>query len=248
MAIDFFLLVMYNTCIKIIQLYTQKERLENISDIVFHQLEDCILSGEWLPGSKIPSENTLCANLGVSRVTIRTALQRLGSMGLIEAKQGGGTYVKLSSEGDTLRLIKPILLQTKPDVKYFLEYRLAIEPEMAALAAERATDAQLAEIKKYLELYEEAVKLGNTDAIQPNDSMLHYSVAIASANPIIIKTYEIIKDLYMQNLAQIVADVGAHSGVQYHRKIVEAIIRRDPSSARYFMRLHLGETVELYSK
>ena len=47
------------------------------------------------------------------------------------------------------------------------------DPEMAALAAERATDAQLAEIKKYLELYEEAVKLGNTDAIQPNDSMLH---------------------------------------------------------------------------
>jgi GntR family transcriptional repressor for pyruvate dehydrogenase complex len=226
----------------------KRVKKQNISDIVFHQLEECILSGEWLPGTKIPSENTLAANLGVSRVTIRTALQRLGSMGLIEAKQGGGTYVKISSEGDTLRLIKPILLQTKPDVKYFLEYRLAIEPEMAALAAERATDEQIAQIKKYLELYEEAVKNADTDAIQPNDSLLHYSIAIASANPIIIKTYEIIKDLYMQNLAQIVADVGADAGVQYHRKIVDAITQRDPSSARYFMRLHLGETVELYSR
>ena len=226
----------------------KKVKKQNISDIVFHQLEECILNGEWLPGTKIPSENTLAANLGVSRVTIRTALQRLNSMGLVEAKQGGGTYIKLSSEGDTLRLIKPILLQNKPDVKYFLEYRLLIEPEMAALAAERATDVQLEEIKKHLEKYETAVNNGNTSAILPNDSMLHYSIAKASSNPIIAKTYEIIKDIYMQNLAQIVADVGAYSGVQYHRKIVDAIINRDPSNARLFMRLHLAETVELYSK
>ena len=226
----------------------QKVKKQNVSDIVFKQLEQCILDGEWEQGAKIPSENTLAQNLGVSRVTIRNALQRLSSLGLIEARQGGGTYVKKSGEADTLELIKPILLQTKPDIKYFLEYRLVIEPQMASLAAERATEDQIDTMKKYLERYEMAVEIGNSEAILPNDSLLHYSIAQASANPLIIKTYEIIKDIYSQNLAQIVADVGADAGVQYHRKIVDAIVSKNAADAKKYMRRHLRETLEMYTR
>lgn len=226
----------------------QKVKKQNISDIVYEQLEQNILSGEWKPGNKIPSENTLSGQLGVSRVTVRNALQRLISIGLIEAKQGGGTYVKQSDDGETLQLIKPILAQTKPDVKYFLEYRLVIEPEMAALAAERVTPEQLESMKQYLEKYEIAVCANDEQELLPNDSQLHYTIAIASANPLIIKTYEIIKDIYSLTLAQIVKDVGADAGIKYHRRIVEAIAAGDAAAARENMRSHLSETIQLYLK
>jgi len=226
----------------------QKISKQNVSDIVYQQLEQCILEGVWMPGEKIPSENTLAEQMGVSRVTIRNALQRLSSIGLVEARQGGGTYVKLNDEGQTLQLLKPILMRTKPDVKYFLEYRLAIEPEIAALAAQRVTPDELATIQAHLRAYENAVAVGDAASIQPQDAQLHYAIAVASHNPLIIKIYEIIKDIYGQNLAQIVRDVGSDAGVRYHRKIVNAITLGNAADARTFMRKHISETVRLYTQ
>ena len=226
----------------------QKINKQNVSDIVYQQLEDCILEGTWKPGEKIPSENNLAEQLGVSRVTVRNALQRLSSIGLVEARQGGGTYVKRNDEGQTLLLLKPILMQTKPDVKYFLEYRLAIEPEIAALAAQRVLPEQMEQIQSYLQAYEKAVQCGDMAAAEPEDAALHYAIAVASANPLIIKIYEIIKDIYGQNLSQIVRDVGADAGIRNHRKIVNAIALGNAADARTYMRKHLSETVLLYDR
>ena len=226
----------------------QKINKQNVSDIVYQQLEQCILEGVWKPGEKIPSENALAEQLGVSRVTIRNALQRLSIIGFVEARQGGGTYVKKENEGQTLQLIMPILMQTKPNAKYFLEYRLAIEPEIAALAAQRVTPEQLEQIQTHLHAYENAVQTGNVDAIEPQDALLHYTIAVASNNPLIIKIYEIIKDIYGQNLAQIVRDVGVDAGIRYHRKIVNAIALGNAADARTYMRKHLSETVQLYQR
>jgi len=226
----------------------QKINRQNVSDIVYQQLEACILEGTWKPGEKIPSENKLAEQMGVSRVTIRNALQRLSSIGLVEARQGGGTYVKMNDEGQTLLLLKPILMQTKPDVKYFLEYRLAIEPEIAALAAQRVLPEQMAQINSHLQAYEKAVQRGDMAAAEPADAALHYAIAVASHNPLIIKIYEIIKDIYGQNLSQIVRDVGADAGIRYHRKIVNAIALGNAADARTYMRKHLSETVLLYDR
>ena len=224
----------------------QKVHKPNVSDIVYQQLEQCILEGVWKPGEKMPSENTLAEQMDVSRVTIRNALQRLAHIGLVESRQGGGTYVRNNNDGQVLQFIKPILLQAKPDVKYFLEYRLAFEPEIAALAAQRATQEQIAKIQQCLKRYEEVEKTGDVLAIEQHDVQLHYEIAVASANPLIIKIYEIIKDIYSQNMAQIVRDVGADAGVRYHKKIVNAIALANAADARTFMRKHLSETVQLY--
>lgn len=224
----------------------QKINKQNISDMVYQRLEQCILEKQWLPGEKIPAENTLAQQLGVSRVTVRSALQRLASMGLVETRQGGGTYIKKQAEGEALQLLKPYLLQTRPDVKYFLEYRLAMEPEIAAMAAERATPQQLEQIRGHLARYLEAVGNGDPGSIRFHDSQLHYAIAVASENPLIIQIYEIIKDIYSSNLNQIVSDVGTKAGIRYHRKIVDAIAMGNSADARTYMRKHLEETVQLY--
>ncbi len=139
------------------------------------------------------------------------------------------------------------MIQTKPDVKYFLEYRLAFEPEIAALAAERVTPEQMEQIQQCLAQYEEACSTGDIKVIEQCDLQLHYAIAIASANPLIIKVYEVIKDIYGLNLAQIIQDVGVDAGIRYHRKIVNAIALGNPADARSFMRKHLSETVRLYA-
>ncbi len=224
-----------------------KIRKQSISDMVYHQLEQCVLEGVWQPGQKIPSENALATQLDVSRATVRNALQRLSQIGLVEARQGGGTYVKNNDDGQILQVLKPLLIQTKPDVKYFLEYRLAFEPEIAALAAERVTPEQMEQIQNSLAQYEEVCRTGNIKSIEQCDLQLHYAIAIASANPLIIKIYEVIKDIYGLNLSQIVQDVGVDAGTRYHRKIVNAIALGNPADARSFMRKHLSETVRLYA-
>ena len=145
-----------------------------------------------------------------------------------------------------MQLLKPILTQMKPDVRYFLEYRLAMEPEMAAMAAQRATQAQMEQMQEYVGLYEAAVRENREEEILPYDSKLHYAIAEASANPLIIKTYELLKEIYSRNLSQIVQDLGPVAGIRYHKKIVEAICSRDSEAARDYMRYHLQETIDLY--
>lgn len=223
----------------------KKIKKQNISDIVFEQLQEQIISGTWEPGSKIPSETALSEELGVSRITVRNAFQRLISLGLIEAKQGGGTFVKDFTDADALGYIQPLLAYAKPDINYFLEFRAVMEPEMAALAAEKATDEQIAAMKKYADEYA-ATELSDVDRLVSADMAFHFSVAEATMNPIIIKIYEMLREIYSRNLQQVIHSLGVDIGIKYHSMIVSSIRERDAVSARRHMREHLQETLHLY--
>ncbi|MBQ6470311.1 MAG: FadR family transcriptional regulator [Lachnospiraceae bacterium] len=223
----------------------KKIKKQNISDIVFEQLQEQIINGTWEPGSKIPSETALSEELGVSRITVRNAFQRLISLGLIEAKQGGGTFVKDYTDADALGYIQPLLAYAKPNITYFLEFRAVMEPEMAALAAEKASDAQIAEMEQYAVNYAETA-LSDVDSLVSADMAFHFSIAEATLNPIIIKIYEMLREIYNRNLQQVIHSLGVDIGVKYHAMIVDSIRQHDPVSARRHMREHLQETLRLY--
>lgn len=214
---------------------------QNICDIVFEQLQNQIISGAWTPGMKIPSETALSSQLGVSRVTVRNAFQRLNSLGLIEARQGGGTFVRDYASADAFLSLKPILAFARPDVKFFLEFRAVIEPDMTALAAERASEEQIQFMLGCVRRYEAAVAVGDYAEVQIADSSLHCMIAQATENPIIIKIYEMIKDIY--DLSEVIQECGVESGTFYHGRIISDIIARNPTGARDNMRLHLTETL-----
>ena len=223
----------------------KKIRKQNISDIVFEQLQEQIINGTWSPGSKIPSETALSEELGVSRITVRNAFQRLISLGLIEAKQGGGTFVKDFTDADALGYIQPLLAYAQPDINYFLEFRAVMEPEMAALAAEKASDEQIADMREYVRQYAET-SLSDTEALLAADMAFHFSIAEATYNPIIIKIYEMLRDIYSSNLLQVIQTLGMEIGVKYHEKIADAIGEHDSVGARRAMRRHLQDTLRLY--
>ncbi|HOV40118.1 MAG TPA: GntR family transcriptional regulator, partial [Spirochaetales bacterium] len=114
----------------------QKSR---VSRQVFEQLKEQIFAGKWPAGTKLPSENELSRQLGVSRVSVRAALQMLSALGLLDTRQGEGTYVR-ELRGDLyFNVLFPLLALSRTNIFDVLEYRKVMDPGAVVIASERAT-------------------------------------------------------------------------------------------------------------
>lgn len=102
----------------------------NITEQVFTQLKQQIISGEWKQGDRLPSENELGEILGVSRVTVRQALQKLTVLGLVETRSGDGSYIT-NNLGALMNIMVPVAYLNNNDVLQVLEFRKVIEAESA---------------------------------------------------------------------------------------------------------------------
>ena len=115
-------------------------RKVNVSKQVFDQMLEMIYSGQWKSGDRLPSELELCGLFGVSRVTIRQAIQKLAALDLVETRHGEGSFIKDVSPGGSMNALMPeIYLRGGEDaLRQVLEYREIIEVHSCRLAAERA--------------------------------------------------------------------------------------------------------------
>ena len=129
-----------------------------ISDDVFEYLQSNLTSGVWKPGQRIPSERELCATLGVSRVSVRAAIGKLKGLGLLESRQGGGTFVSPK--------------QIEDEVSVF-EFRHILECESASLAAMRATQVQISKLE---EINENMAEAEDDSDIARYDLMFHQTL------------------------------------------------------------------------
>jgi GntR family transcriptional repressor for pyruvate dehydrogenase complex len=210
----------------------QKIEKQNVGDMVFEQLKDSIMSGEWKPGEKMPSENELVGILGVSRISVRSALQRLSGLGLIESRRGEGTFVRKFYSTDGLKAVIPVIAMSAHDRQSLFEFRRIIEVEAAALAAERADD-------KILTGMDEANRgMESPETAAAADLAFHNMVAKASCNPFIISVSEILRDYYFA-LFKDNATVPNTNGLEEHEQLMDAFRAKDPDRAREIMREHL---------
>ena len=123
-------------------------RRAGVKNQVFEQLRDRIMERTWLPGAKIPSENALAVALGVSRVSIREALQMLATLGLLETRQGGGTTVREYSGEIFFTPLLPMLALDTPDILHVLEYRKIVEKGIVSLVVKRVGNAEIEELEE----------------------------------------------------------------------------------------------------
>jgi GntR family transcriptional repressor for pyruvate dehydrogenase complex len=217
-------------------------RKRNISNEVYEQFMNAIASGEWAPGSKIPSENELAATLGVSRVSVRSALHKLTSLGLVESRQGEGTFVCDISGAQYLNNLVPIIMLSKPELKHLLEFRMIFDCEMAGLAAMRANTGTVQKLRDNLACHK---RLGNDmKAAAECDLEFHHIIAQASANPLLVKIYDTLKDIFLAGLYDIVAVMGTANAFYYHNRIIDCIEARDSERARAVMREHIIDTID----
>lgn len=215
-------------------------KLRRISDQVLDQLRELVLRGELKPGQQIMPERELAAALNVSRTSVRDAISKMVVMGLLEQRQGQGTFVRIPA--DQQNPLAVAMETQEASLFNLLEVRMGLECAAAAYAARRATDEDLRFLEKSIADMRAEVASGRlgTEA----DVGFHMAVSFASKNP--LQVY-IMKNFYdylfysiRENLAQLYERPGnIQSILQQHQAIFEAIRSHDPHQAFEAMQRHI---------
>lgn len=207
---------------------------QSIPDQVFDLLKGYIDSGTFKPGDKIPSENELCRQLGVSRPSIKTAISRLQNMGLVEARVGDGTYVRECTAHDFLQNASRAMLQIK-DIQEISELRRAIEMESVRLAVIRADEEDLCRLREAACTLLDAVRQKPGQTME-EDYRFHLQLCRCAHNRYLVMMYELIGglvrshiDLFVEQYVQ--SRHGSLPDTDAHWDLYMAVADRDPDKA-----------------
>ncbi|MFZ4808952.1 MAG: FadR/GntR family transcriptional regulator [Hyphomicrobiaceae bacterium] len=224
----------------------------NLTDEVVEQLAAEIRGGRLLPGSRLPTEQALMVALGVSRTVVREAISALRAEGLVVTRQGSGAFVAADTRRIPFRIESDGLASIE-DVINVMELRLAIEVEAAALAAERATPAQLGQIDAAVLAIDTALR--NGDAAVTEDFEFHRAIAAATGNPqftqfLVFLGRHVIPRQSIRSALVSGAEQSTYMEViqKEHARISSAIHARDPAEARRAMRAHLSKSLARYRR
>ncbi|OZM70233.1 GntR family transcriptional regulator [Amycolatopsis antarctica] len=160
-------------------------RRTGLVDQAIEQLREAVRGGEWPVGNRIPVEAELAASLGVGRNTVREAVRALAHAGLLEVRQGDGTYVRATSEvsGAVRRLCGS-------ELREVLQVRRTLEVEGARLAATARTEEELRELTGLLGARDEAQRAGRADEFARVDSEFHLAVVRCGHNTLLAELYQ----------------------------------------------------------
>jgi GntR family transcriptional repressor for pyruvate dehydrogenase complex len=216
-------------------------RTSRLYEQIVQQIEDSVLNGSLKPGDQLPAERELAQRLGVSRTAVREAVKALREKGLVEAYSGRGTFI---TDGTTHAARQSFDLMVKIGQQegstHLAELRLILEPGIAAVAATRADEEDLAAMRDAVAVMEGAQK--DPAAYIEADLDFHLALAEAAANPLILSLIDSIVGLLREQRIKIFnVEGGPQRGQFHHKRILEAMERRDPEVARNAMRAHLEQ-------
>lgn len=214
---------------------------------IYHEIVDqirgLIAAGRIKPGDRLPPERELAELFKASRNSVRDAIRVLEQMGLIESRQGDGTYVRSVSVEELTEPLALLLLQSRTQMRELWEVRRVLEPALAEFAAARITDEELAELDAVLEQQRRKVEAGFI-ALE-EDTAFHNGIAEAARNTVMLRALDTLVDLLRQSRER---SLQQHDRPAYslagHRRILAALRRRDPEGARAEMLRHLRDIEE----
>lgn len=200
-----------------------------------------IESGSWPVGSKIPSENELCQELGVSRISVRSALSQFIALRILKSEHGKGTFV-ISNNLDVMGNTSHALPTAYRDIRQLLQFRQMIEPAIARLAAENADDAL---IKQLDELFKKMLEsVGDTNQFVSYDMQFHVALCSATKNEIAVSVMSNIFQSNQEVHHRLNSAVGYYGGIYYHSLILEAVRKHNGAKAEQLMREHLQKSID----
>jgi len=178
--------------------YRKIERT-SIPDQIFAQLKESILAGKWQPGESLPSESQLSEDFGVSRMSVRVAIKKLQTFGLVEVRMGEGTYVIEFNPSVFLKGLSPIF--SKPaNALEILEFRKALEIECIKLAIKRANESDIATLESIFKEYWKAMEADDQERRLALDFRMHHQVFLMSKNSLFIQIYESMHQLFFLHI------------------------------------------------
>ena len=218
-----------------------EEASGRFADRIYERIIEQIVIGEFHIGDRLPSENQLGTEYGVSRAVVREALARLHADGVTVTRRGAGTYVQRQPGREFLRL-SPI--GGIADLMRCFEFRVALEGEAASLAAQRRNDDDLKVIE---EAFERLNSINATGGLGVEEDIhFHAAIAAASRNQLFIQTLDALR-LHIVNGMNLTRHISLSRNKsrlatvqEEHSRIVEAIRDPDPEKARTAMRAHIS--------
>ncbi len=219
------------------------EKNGTTAEEVVTRLRDMIHGGELLPGDRLPPERDLAKLLGVSRPTLRAGIRSLATVGILQSRQGAGTFVALADESPTLdssplRMLSALHGFTSDEM---FEARLALEMHIAGMAAERATSEQMTLMAE--EITGMYASLDDPEQYLVHDMKFHQTIAAASNNRILTALMNMVATILFDARSKTVKRAkDLKQSAEQHHNIYRAMREHDAVGARKAMHDHLIET------
>jgi GntR family transcriptional repressor for pyruvate dehydrogenase complex len=211
---------------------------DRLYETIVSEIEQLIVAGQLRPGDVLPPERELGERFGVSRTAVREAIKVLTEKQLLVVQPGRGATVahpSLSVVTDSLMLL---LKLEKASAAQLTEVRMGLEPEMAALAAMRATEQQAGELEAIAK--QEMAVAGEPEQAIPLDIAFHTAVCEAAQNAVAKAMLLSIQDLMRKSMTETYGDEKTVDfAIHSHLRIAHAIAEHDPQGAAAEMRRHL---------
>lgn len=219
------------------------KRREKISDRLYSDLLNGILSGDFPPRSNLPTEASMACDYGISRTTVRVALNQLKKEGFVLSRQGSGTVVADMTQGKMDRLSSDV---QPTDLEKCFECRIIFEPEIAAIAAKNRVGSDIEYFENHLrklDLLKQSKSFHTSE-----DTNFHVYLASLSRNSFLesimvsLRPYVLFGMNMIKKLPSDAREIHVQSSLLEHRNIVDALINGDSEKARKSMYLHLNSS------
>ena len=217
-------------------------RRSPLAELATRQLHQQLMTGQWQVGDRLPAETELAVQLGVGRSTVREAVRALVHAGMLETRQGSGTFV-LSLTPDTAwepRLRRAAVLEV-------YEVREALEVQAARLAAQRRTDSDVAALRESLATRDHCLATDDDERFVQADLAFHRTVVAAAHNQLLAEMFDSFASVLREALVAVVTDrdLGDVSVAPTHARLVAAIEAGDADAAEQATRDHIGPSAAI---
>jgi GntR family transcriptional repressor for pyruvate dehydrogenase complex len=221
-------------------------KTKKISSAILEEIRRMITSGELKEGDKLPNQNEFAAQLGVSRPSLREALQVLSQLGAIEQRPGAGTILKARTAALMSAHMDLPLISDAGATNELMEARRLVEVGLARMAAERAEDQEVAEIGRILRAMEKAARSRDREAFSESDLLFHHLVALAAHNRFVTILFQNLSQAFSQLLKEVflVLPEMQEVALGHHREIHQALTQRDQDRAARAMDDHIISGVQ----
>jgi GntR family transcriptional repressor for pyruvate dehydrogenase complex len=223
-----------------------KIKFQSRADLVVDKISYSVINGELSDGELLPPESKLCETFGVSRSILREAIRVLASKGLVEVKQGHGTFVRRPRIDVTEEAVSNYLRTHSFSLLQLMEVRTPIEVEVAKLAAERREQMHLNSMEESLQVM--SVDSNNVDMFSDGDRVFHQAIIDASGNRLFAIMIRSIMGYLHINRQLGIRHFGIQVVFQEHERVFEAIKNQQSSVAAIKMKEHMAQTLMRINK
>ena len=215
---------------------------QRVTESVAEELLSLIGREQFAPGHRLPPERQLAEQMGVSRASLRDALARLEVLGHLGVRQGDGIYVAQPSATHLCLPFQGVLSRAPQSARDLLAFRQLIEPEVAALAASRASPAQLEALQLNLARQQRAAQRGHR--LTDEDLQFHALIAQMAGNEVVVLVLDTLRGLLRQLRERVLAGDQPGVTIAQHQAVAQAIAAKSPAQARQAMALHLDTVTQ----